>query len=93
MYKRQDDTPSYTRNQIINKAEETQSILMGAQYYDDEYITKKLLTINGDIDQYDDMMKRKAAEDVDRFTGGNEQETEPEVTANAETGRGASSNG
>ena len=42
-------------------------------------------------------MKRKAAEDVDRFTGGNEQEieqdNEPEVTANAETGRGASANG
>lgn len=88
-----DDTPSYTRNQIINKTEETQSLLMGAQYYDDEYITKKLLTINGDIDQYEDMMKRKAAEDVDRFTGGNEQENEPEVTANAETGRGASANG
>ena len=88
-----DDTPSYTRNQIINKAEETQSLLMGAQYYDDEYITKKLLTINGDIDQYDDMMKRKAAEDIDRFTGGNERENEPEVTANAETGRGASANG
>lgn len=88
-----DDTPSYTRNQIINKAEETQSLLMGAQYYDDEYITKKLLTINGDIDQYEDMMKRKAAEDVDRFTGGNWQENEPEVTANAETGRGASANG
>ena len=92
-----DDTPSYTRNQIINKTEETQSILMGAQYYDDEYITKKLLTINGDIDQYEDMMKRKAAEDIDRFTGGNEQEieqdNEPEVTANAETGRGASANG
>lgn len=87
-----DDTPSYTRNQIINKTEETQSLLMGAQYYDDEYITKKLLTINGDIDQYEDMMKRKAAEDVDRFTGGNEQDNEPEVTANAETGRGASAN-
>ena len=65
---------------------------MGAQYYDDEYITKKLLTINGDIDQYDDMMKRKASDDVNRFTGGNERENEPEVTANAETGRGASSN-
>lgn len=87
-----DDAPSYTRNQIINKTEETQSLLMGAQYYDDEYITKKLLTINGDIDQYEDMMKRKAAEEVDRFTGGNERENEPEVTANAETGRGASAN-
>ena len=62
-----DDRPSYTRNQIINRSEETQSILMGAQYYDDEYITKKLLTINGDIDQYGEMMKRKAAEEQGRY--------------------------
>ena len=60
-----EDQPSYTRNQIINKSEETQNILLGAAYYDDEYITKKLLTINGDIDQYEDMMKRKAAEVID----------------------------
>lgn len=61
-----DDKPSYTRSQIINKLEEIQAVLMGAQYYDDEYITKKLLTINGDIDQYEDMAKRKAAEEIDR---------------------------
>lgn len=60
-----EDQPSYTRNQIINKSEETQNILLGAAYYDDKYITKKLLTINGDIDQYEDMMKRKAAEVID----------------------------
>ena len=61
-----EDQPSYTRNQIINKTEETQALLLGAQYYDDEYITKKLLTINGDIDQFEGMMKRKAAEEIDR---------------------------
>ena len=65
-----EDQPSYTRNQIINKSEETQNILLGAAYYDDEYITKKLLTINGDIDQYEDMAKRKAAEEIDRSLGG-----------------------
>ena len=27
---------------------------------------EKLLTINGDIDQYEDMAKRKAAEEIDR---------------------------
>lgn len=61
-----DDEPSYTRNQIVNKAEETQTILMGAEYYDEEYITKKLLTINGDADQYDALMERKAAEETER---------------------------
>lgn len=68
-----EDQPTYTRNQIINKAEETQNILLGAAYYDDEYITKKLLTINGDIDQYEDMMKRKAAEEIDRSFDGPEE--------------------
>ena len=61
-----DDTPSYTRNKIVNKAEETQTVLMGAEYYDDEYITKKLLTINGDADQYDELIKRKQAEETER---------------------------
>ncbi len=60
-----DDKPSYTRNQIINKTEETQALLLGAEYYDEEYITKKLLTINGDIDQYEDIAKRKSAEETD----------------------------
>ena len=40
---------------------------MGADYYDDEYVTKKLLAINGDIDQYDEMMGRKDAEAADRY--------------------------
>lgn len=61
-----DDQPSYTRNQIINKSEETQTLLLGAEYYDEEYITKKLLTINGDADQYEEMMRRKSAEEIDR---------------------------
>ena len=61
-----DDEPSYTRSKIINRSEETQTILMGADYYDDEYITKKLLTINGDADQYDELMKRKQAEEMER---------------------------
>ena len=52
---------------------------MGAQYYDDEYITKKLLTINGDIDQYEDMMKRKAADESDRYK---QMETELEDLKN-----------
>lgn len=69
-----DDEPSYTRNRIINRTEETQTILMGAEYFDEEYITKKLLTINGDIDQYDKMMKRKEAEEMDRLGGENEPE-------------------
>lgn len=86
-----DDEPSYTRSKIINRLEETQTILMGADYYDDEYITKKLLTINGDADQFDALMERKAAEETERVEEEPEfpPQDETEVTENAETGSGA----
>ena len=76
--------PTYTRNRIINAQEEMQTLLLGAEYYDDEYITKKALTLLGDADQYEDLMRRKAAEEIDRST------TEPNgqdegLTGNAET--------
>lgn len=62
-----DDDPTYQRNQMINASEETTRILQQAQYFDDEYITKKLLAINGDIDQYDEIMARKDAESANRL--------------------------
>lgn len=62
-----DDKPTYTRNRIINKAEETQTLLMGAQYYDDEYILRKLLTLNGDADMFDEIMARRENAEVDRL--------------------------
>lgn len=83
-----DDEPTYTRNQIINKQEETQTVMLGAEYYDDEYITKKLLTILGDADQYEDLMKRKAAEEVDR-TITNQPPNEPQN----QPGEGMNGNG
>lgn len=71
-----DDEPSYTRNQIVNKTEETQTILMGNEYVDDEYITRKLLTIWGDADMADEILKRKAADGLERF---NKAKTEDDV--------------
>lgn len=41
---------------------------MGAQYYDDEYILRKLLTLNGDADMFDEIMARRENAEVDRFT-------------------------
>lgn len=75
-----DDTPTYTRNKIINAQEEMQTLLLGAAYYDDEYITKKALTLLGDADQYEGLMRRKAAEEINRSTT-----TKEELTGNAES--------
>ena len=50
--------------------------------------TKKLLTILGDADQYEDLMKRKAAEEVDR-TITNQPPNEPQN----QPGEGMNGNG
>lgn len=68
-----DDKPTYTRNQIVNRQEEMQTLLMAAPYADDEYVTTKALTILGDADMVDDVLKRRAADDLGRFDGNNPQ--------------------
>lgn len=69
-----DDKPTYTRNKIINSQEEMQTLLMAAPYADDEYVTTKALTILGDADMVDDVLKRRAADDLCRFDGNNPQD-------------------
>lgn len=75
-----DDSPTYTRNQIINRQEEMQSILMVAPYVTREYLTRKLLTILGDADMVEEILKQLDAEDLGRFDGNNPQDggNEPE---------------
>ena len=76
-----DDAPMYTRNQLINKQEETQTLIMQAAYLSEDYIREKLLTINGDVDMLDEMNKQIDADGYARITGKNEEndETEEEV--------------
>jgi len=68
-----DDKPTYTRNQIVNKQEEVQTVLMAAPYTTPEYLTRKLLTILGDADMVEEILKELAAEDFGRFGGNNQQ--------------------
>ena len=62
-----EDDPTYQRNPIVNKQEEVQSIIMQADYFDEEYIMKKLLAINGDIDMFDEIAQRMDAENANRL--------------------------
>ena len=75
--------PTYTRNKIINVQEEIQSVLMIAPYVPEDYLTRKLLTLLGDADQVDEVLKERAAEELDRFDGGDEP---PEDGNEEETG-------
>lgn len=73
-----DDEPTYQRNRLINETEETQKIIMQAQYLDEEYIREKLLTVNGDIDMLDEINARIDAEAMKRTRPAANGQDEPE---------------
>lgn len=73
-----DDVPTYTRSILVNKQEEIQSVLMAAEYLSSEYITSKVLEVEGDIDKFSDVMAQIAAGDVGRYQLEETEETAEE---------------
>ena len=62
-----DDEPTYTRSQMSNQTETLEMVLQAAEYLDDEYVTTKILTLLGDADKAQEVLKRKDAEAADRY--------------------------
>lgn len=62
-----DDEPVYKRNRISNQTEATQMVLSAAEYLDQETILNKLPFIT--VDETEEIMKRKSAEELDRMAG------------------------
>lgn len=62
-----DDTPTYTRSRAVNATETIDNVLKATDYLDSEYITKKLLTVLGDIDEVEKVLQRKAGEEIGRY--------------------------
>lgn len=73
-----EDTPTFTRSYLINTQEEIATILQAATYLDDEYVTRKILTLLGDADKADEMIASIESYDYERMTGGAEEVTEEE---------------
>ena len=74
-----DDEPTYTRSQMSNQSETLEMVLQSAEYLDDEYITTKILTLLGDADKAQEVLKQKDAEAADRYK---QMETELEDLKN-----------
>ena len=73
-----EDTPTFTRSYLINTQEEISTVLQAAAYLDDEYVTKKILTLLGDADKAEEIIKAMEENDYQRMTGGEPTEpTEP----------------
>lgn len=62
-----EDAPTYTRSQMSNQSETLEMVLQAAEYLDDEYVTAKILTLLGDADKAQEVLKRKDAEAADRY--------------------------
>lgn len=61
-----DDNPTFTRSKNINVNEEVQVIMSASAALDEEYVTRKILTILGDGDQAEEIIKRKIDDEVTR---------------------------
>ncbi len=67
-----DDIPSFKRSQMKNQTEETQMILMAANYLDEDTIIEKFPFLSNDEIQM--VKKKRAAEDIKRFTQEGDQQ-------------------
>ena len=70
-----EDEPTYTRSQMSNQDETLGMVLQAAEYLDEDYITTKILTLLGDADKAEEIIKRKNEEANERFNEiGSEEE-------------------
>ena len=62
-----EDTPSFTRSQIVNNHEELQLVIQAAQFLEQEYVVKKILTLLGDGDMFDEVMEKITANEISQM--------------------------
>lgn len=72
------DEPMFSRSVIVNSQEEIQLVLQSASYLQDDYVTRKILTLLGDGDLADKMILQLEADELERFAEGSETEENTE---------------
>lgn len=78
-----DDEPSYSRSQMSNKSETINMVLSASSYLSEEYITEKIMTILGDSDRVQEILKQKEEAEANRYYI---ESTNKEEEDNAESG-------
>ena len=62
-----DDSPTFTRSKIVNRTEEIQTLIQAGEYLESDYVTEKIMTILGDADMVEDVLKAKDLADMQRM--------------------------
>lgn len=73
-----DDEPTWTRSMVVNETEEIQNIISAAEYLTDDYIIRRILSVFGDGDMADRILKEIAENEVKSFRDVNQQPEEDE---------------
>jgi hypothetical protein len=75
-----EDECTFVRSKIVNVSDEIASVLQASEYLDSGYITKRILSLLGDIDKYDEVMNNLILEDAERYNAEDEVTTDEEET-------------
>lgn len=59
-----DDEPTFTRSRLVNAIEEVQTIVSAGVYLESSYVTEKILTLLGDGDKAEEMIKQMDADEI-----------------------------
>lgn len=59
-----EDTPSFTRSQIVNNQEELTLVIQAAQFLEQDYVVRKILTLLGDGDMADEVLEKITANEL-----------------------------
>ena len=62
-----EDKATFTRSMIVNVSESIQTVIQAATYLDEEYVTKKILSILGDADQAEAVLERMDDRQIEQF--------------------------
>ena len=79
------ETFSFTRSAMINRSEEVQNIVTAAPHLSEEYATRKILEILGDIDKAEEVLNAIKANEGERlgFTRQSLKKEDPEAPEEA----------
>ena len=70
-----EDSPTFKRSKIVNMSEDTQMIMLAADYLDDETVLKHLPFLNHD--EIDEILIKKKEEEAERYAFEEEEEENP----------------
>lgn len=62
-----DETPTFTRSMVVNAQEEVTTVVAAASHLSREYVTTKILTILGDGDKAEEVLRKMDVEDMERL--------------------------